>query len=266
MSKVIVIDAGHGINTAGKRCAKNIDPGETREWVLNSRVADKLQAALSAYDCTVIRADDITGKTDVPLAKRVAISNNAKADMYISIHHNAGGGSGTIVYFYSSKAERNRQATDLYNAVVKSTGLVGNRAQKVIKNGFYVIKNTNAPAFLLENGFMDNGVDTPIILTSAHAEKTAKGILNFLIKELQLKRKDGENGADTKPQEYSTFYPKCAQEYTTIADALYSIGVDSSYSHRKKIAAVNGIKWYVGTAAQNTQMLNLLKNGMLKKA
>lgn len=266
MSKVIVIDAGHGINTAGKRCAKSIDPGETREWVLNSRVADKLQSMLSTYDCTVIRADDTTGKTDVPLKKRVAISNNAKADIYISIHHNAGGGSGTIVYYYSSKAERNRQATDLYNAVVKSTGLVGNRAQKVIKNGFYVIKNTNAPAFLLENGFMDNGVDTPIILTSSHAEKTAIGICNFLINELQLRKKGSANEANTKSQEGSAFYPKCSQEHTSIAGALYSIGIDGSYSHRKKIAAANGIKWYVGTATQNTQMLNLLKNGTLKKA
>ena len=43
---LIYIDAGHGRHTAGKRCLKRIDPEETREWVLNSRVADKLQALL----------------------------------------------------------------------------------------------------------------------------------------------------------------------------------------------------------------------------
>lgn len=36
----IVIDAGHGRNTAGKRCPKSLDPNETREWVLNARVAE----------------------------------------------------------------------------------------------------------------------------------------------------------------------------------------------------------------------------------
>ena len=38
----IAIDAGHGLYTAGKRCLKSIDPNETREWVLNSRIAGKV--------------------------------------------------------------------------------------------------------------------------------------------------------------------------------------------------------------------------------
>ena len=42
------------------------------------------------------------------------------------------------------------------------------------------------PAFLLENGFMDSSTDVPIILTVDHANKTAQGILNFLVKEFKL--------------------------------------------------------------------------------
>ena len=45
MSK-IVIDAGHGKNTADKRCLKSLDQNETREWVLNDRVADALETYL----------------------------------------------------------------------------------------------------------------------------------------------------------------------------------------------------------------------------
>ena len=62
------------------------------------------------------------------------------------------------------------------------------------------------------------------------------------------------------------FYPKCGSQYNSIVDALNSIGVDSSFANRKKIAAANSISNYSGTAAQNTQMLNLLKQGKLKKA
>ena len=69
-----------------------------------------------------------------------------------------------------------------------------------------------------------------------------------------------------KGQSPSNYYPACSSSYSSIVDALNSIGVDSSYNHRKKIAAANGISNYSGTAAQNTKMLNLLKQGKLKKA
>ena len=48
---LICLDAGHYLGTPGKRCLKSIDPQETREWVLNARVADKLQEILAGYDC-----------------------------------------------------------------------------------------------------------------------------------------------------------------------------------------------------------------------
>lgn len=62
------------------------------------------------------------------------------------------------------------------------------------------------------------------------------------------------------------YYPKCSSKYTSIVDALRSIGVDSSYSNRSKIASVNGISGYAGTASQNIKMLDLLKQGKLIKS
>lgn len=59
------------------------------------------------------------------------------------------------------------------------------------------------------------------------------------------------------------------QRYTgitvSIATALRSIGVDSSYAYRKKIAQANNITGYSGTAKQNLLMLSLLKQGKLIK-
>lgn len=51
----------------------------------------------------------------------------------------------------------------------------------------------------------------------------------------------------------------------SIVDGLKSIGVNSSYSYRKKLAENNGITNYKGSYQQNIKMLKLLKNGLLKK-
>lgn len=52
----------------------------------------------------------------------------------------------------------------------------------------------------------------------------------------------------------------------SIVDALNEIGIDSSYNYRTKLAEVNGINNYCGSAEQNTELLNKLKNGNLIKA
>lgn len=61
----------------------------------------------------------------------------------------------------------------------------------------------------------------------------------------------------------ASYYPRYTGNSGSIVTALSSVGVDSSYSNRSKIAAANGIGGYSGTAAQNTQMLTLLKQGKL---
>ena len=219
--KIIAIDAGHGMKTAGKRCLKSIDPNQTREWYLNDRIADRLQLLLEDYHCRVIRVDDTTGAKDIPLATRVQSANNANADIYISIHHNAGingkYGGGTIVYYYSAKPEVITQASKLYDLIVRKTGLVGNRSQKTKNQGFYVIKHTSMPAFLIENGFMDSLTDTPIILTSDHALKTAEGILTFLVTELSLVKNDYTEDSST-PME----------DMTNLSSRFTAKGVDYS--------------------------------------
>lgn len=61
------------------------------------------------------------------------------------------------------------------------------------------------------------------------------------------------------------YYPKYTGSSTSIATALSAVGVNNSYAHRKEIAAANNIANYSGKASQNTQMLNLLKQGKLVK-
>ncbi len=310
--KVIALDAGHGMNTAGKRCLKTLDPDQTREWLLNDRIMDKVQELLADYDCVVIRTDDTTGARDISLSARCAAANNAGAVVFMSMHHNAGlngrKGGGTVVFNYGRQAQAERlynsvtgktnnagavvfmsmhhnaglngrkgggtvvfnygrqaQAERLYNSVTGKTGLVGNRSQKVIKKAYYVLKHTKMAAFLVENGFMDSPSDVPVILTDSHARKTAEGVVDFLVHEYNLQKKTSQNRPQEKPQG-ALYYPAYTGRKTTLSVALQSLGIDYSYNFRAKIAAANGIAGYRGTAAQNTQMYNLLVAGRLKKA
>ena len=72
--------------------------------------------------------------------------------------------------------------------------------------------------------------------------------------------------AKTKPKTKSNTIKKTNYKGSSIVDGLKSVGVNSSYDNRKKIAQANGIKNYTGTAKQNTELLNKLKKGTLKKA
>lgn len=57
------------------------------------------------------------------------------------------------------------------------------------------------------------------------------------------------------------YLPKYEGKSASLVDALKSLKLDSSFANRKKIATANGVKNYIGTAKQNTQLLNLLKAG-----
>lgn len=60
-------------------------------------------------------------------------------------------------------------------------------------------------------------------------------------------------------------FPACSTNYYSLVDALKSIGVDSSYNYRCRIAIANEISDYHGTVEQNTYLLNLLEGGRLRR-
>lgn len=202
----IALDAGHYKNTPGKRCLKSIDPNETREWYLNSRICDKIQSLLKDYNCEVLRLDDTTGNSKVTLEERVKKSNSWKADILVSVHHNAGingGSGGGIVVFNSSKYPNNeneRLKKLIYNGLIKYTGLKGNRSNPTPTGNLYIINYTKATAVLCECGFMDSTVDTPIILTEEFADNAAKGIVEGIMEYSGIEKKT--NPADV-PAEYA---------------------------------------------------------------
>ena len=248
-NKKVAISAGHGRNTAGKRCLKSIDAKETREWVLNARIAEKVTAMLNGYNIDVVRLDDPTGDTDVSLAKRAKKANDAGVNLYIAIHHNAGingGSGGGIMVFYYPKGTNKTVATKLYNAILKLNGLKGNRSTPISETTkLYEVKTPKALSLLIENGFMDSTTDTPIILTEDYATKSARGIANFIIDYLGL-----VYGATTTTTETATETVNAGVTYTVKkGDTLTAIARKYGTTVNA-IANLNGLanpsKIYVG--------------------
>ena len=206
----IGVDAGHGLHTAGKRCAKQFDANETREWVLNSRVATKVCEILNRSGVETLRLDDVTGNTDINLSTRCTNANNANVDLVVSIHHNAGGGTGIETYVYNEtlkNGETGRIATLINNKAVGKTGM---RNRGVKTKDLAMVRDTKMPACLIECGFMDNANDTPIILTEEYANKVASGIAEGIFTYYNKDTSDQNNSKkiDVKYQAYSDkWYP-----------------------------------------------------------
>lgn len=193
----IAIDAGHYKGTPGRRCLAALDPAQTGEWELNRRVADKLEELMAGYDCQVIRVDDKTGDRLIDLGDRVAAANGCPADVYLSIHHNAGikggSGGGCVVYTaHGCQAKSRALQKAVYGAVVSRTGLVGNRATPMAESRLYVLQRTTMPAILIECGFMDSRTDVPVILGPYFGEQVASGLLAALVEVFGMKKKKEE--------------------------------------------------------------------------
>jgi len=185
----IALNAGHYIGTAGKRCLKSLDPNETREWVLNNRICDKVEEKLKGYSgYSLLRIDDTTGNTDISVADRAKKANGFGADIYISVHHNAGinggSGGGIVAYTYIKVDSLTKDWQQLlYNKLIARTSLKGNRAQPLASADLGECRLTRMPAVLLECGFMDSATDVPVILSEDFANKCAEAITEAIVEK-----------------------------------------------------------------------------------
>ena len=205
----IVIDAGHGLNTPGKR-----SPDDEREWSFNNKVAKYAIAKLNEYkDVEILRVDDPTGETDVPLDTRTNLANKWKADVYASIHHNALNGkwgqhSGIETYTMDNP-KANPKSIEIAGAVhprvVMAMG-ISNRGMK--RANFHVLRESAMPAFLTEGGFMDSTVDIVKLRDDYYlkeqGEAIAEGLAIYF--KLQLKVVQEDNPTQSPREEANSLY------------------------------------------------------------
>jgi N-acetylmuramoyl-L-alanine amidase len=154
----IVVDAGHGINTPGKRT-----PDDEREWSFNNKVAKAFIAELKKYEgVKILRVDDATGKTDISLEDRTDKANAFDADVYVSFHHNANTGkwgtwTGTETFVHPNASAKSKKLASLVHAEIVKAYKLKDRGIKT--DNFHVLRETGMPAILLEGGYMDSKID-----------------------------------------------------------------------------------------------------------
>ena len=181
---IICIDPGHGKNTSGKRSPD----GMLREYEFNRAVAKRLKRHLERHGIGVMYSCDIESPLDTPLGERCRNANNAKADLYISIHANAAGsgqvwmdGRGWEIFHCAGSTKGHALAEAIHKASIPFLGI---KDRGIKTNGLYVTKHTNMPAVLIEHGFYDNKAECELLKTSEFREKCAvadaKGILSYI--------------------------------------------------------------------------------------
>lgn len=171
MSKLTIgVDMGHTIRGLGTGAASILS--ETNE---NRKIGNELISLLKSNGHTVVNCTVDVSNND--LADRVAIANRQRLDLFISIHLNAGGGHGTETYIYNqyyNGKEANREVAKRINdKVVASCGF---RNRGVKENNFYVLRETVAPAVLVEVCFVDSQEDASKLNCKAVAKAIAEAI------------------------------------------------------------------------------------------
>ena len=187
LNKVIYLDAGHG----------GYDPGasyfgiseKSLTLAIQSRVKAKLEA--EGYQVMTTRTSD----TYVDLTDRSRAANASESDIFVSIHNNASGSSaaqGIETYYYQPYAEypsrinatyhanptRLSMSDTLANAIQSSLiNATGAQNQGVKRQTFAVLRETTAPAVLLELGFLSNPQEAARLSTSAYQETLANAIV-----------------------------------------------------------------------------------------
>ncbi|OFI05568.1 autolytic lysozyme [Clostridium acetireducens DSM 10703] len=151
---------------------------------IGSMVINKLKIlGYSVVNCTPDYAKSVLES----LYKRVNTANNNKVDLFVSIHFNAGGGNGTEVFAISPVGRL------IAKRVVDNISILGFK-NRGVKDGrmLYVLKNTIAPAILIEGCFIDSKEDMKLY----NGESMANAIIKAITYGKILKYDNNENYKD----------------------------------------------------------------------
>lgn len=184
MPKKVFIGVGHGGTDGG--AAKYIIE---KEYTLKTAFEVSKYLSAAGVDYKLSRTQDI----DTDMNSKVKMCNTYNPDLVIDIHFNAGGGTGFEVYRYSGGGTSKTLAENI-NAEVKKIFNSRGVKTKLGDNGkdyFAIIRETTAPAVLLEGGFVDNKSDADFI--KDNYKNLAKAYADGIIKTLGITSKLNTN-------------------------------------------------------------------------
>lgn len=194
----IILDAGHGYETPGKR-----SPDGIREYEINRAIAIYARDLLAAYQNVSVFFTH-SDKQDIPLKIRTEQANTMNADCFISIHANAYGdgttwnsANGVETFIHPvANAETVGLAELIQKNLYISTGL---RNRGVKRANFHVLRETKMTAILIECGFMTNVEEMKLLKTDAFRRACAEAIVKGITEKYRLKKKIISVSADQAP-------------------------------------------------------------------
>jgi N-acetylmuramoyl-L-alanine amidase len=189
-NRTIVLDPGHG-GTTETDAFRAGPTGEREEWI-NLRVALKLEELLTERGAEVLmtRRDDV----HVELADRAALANENRADLFISIHHNATADPDVnfpIIYFHGNASE-NRAGVRLalLSGIHIRDQLFGGEGPLVIASdhtifpsaGTRVLRDTyGIPGIIVEASFFTNPDEEQRLKRTDHNRREARALLSAIL-------------------------------------------------------------------------------------
>lgn len=196
----------------------SIVPGAAKylnEVTENRKVKNKVIQLLKAAGHTVYDCTDDAGKTSgANLANIVSKCNKHTVDLDISIHLNAGGGTGTEVFYYTGSSAGKTKAAAVSQKVAAVLD-IRNRGAKA-SSGLYVLRNTKSAAILIECCFVDSKTDQGKWDVDKCAEAIVAAVTGKAVSSGSVK--DGlADSADADGNWYYYKDGKIAKNVTTVA-------------------------------------------------
>ena len=212
---IIGIDKGH--STWDKSPCGAV--GLLNESKENRQVGDKVIQKLRALGHTVIDCScNSASSVNEQLAAIVNKANAQKLDLFLSLHLNAGGGTGAEIYTTNTSGAK-EEAKKLIETYCKRTGF-RNRGHKYKE--LYVIRHTNAPAMLLEMCFVDTESDFKR-WNNLGVETIANVIVEGITGQIAIENKPVESTkpVESKPQvkEEGKLLKECKKNVLNFGDS-----------------------------------------------
>lgn len=182
-NRTVIIDAGHG----GPDGGTSADDG-TLEKDINLQIAHKLNKILMAMgvETVMIRTEDISIHDDSAetirqkkvsdLKNRLDILNNTDNSIFVSIHQNhfsSSKYSGAQIFYSKNNPQSHKLAESIRLPIV--TFLQTDNTREIKRSGseIYLLNNAQAPAVMVECGFLSNWSDTQNLKNEKYQQNLA---------------------------------------------------------------------------------------------